>query len=577
MEGIDGAEESEEHAGRSGVRSLDGATATLVLVTVAGIAVRIGLWWQDRAFWRDELALIQSLDSYSAAQLVGRLSDAQSAPPLWLLLVRAVTLVAGDGERAYRLVALSAGCATVVVVAFLSAQLVRRRWAAVIPVVLLSTISELVFYTAQTKQYTADTLTVSWLLLLAVRLLRTDVTGDGRGDRRTRFAFFLSLAVLPWVSHGFMLSAPLVAGWVVLCRIRPPRASSVGPTPHRVRIRRGSSTLGLLAGLALPAVSVLAAALHARHLTSQVSDFASYWTDFFGPRGEPLLRWVDWHGFVFRDLAVRELGFATWWGLLLVVAGLVVAVRRQPATGIVLVLPLLTAYAVGVLGMYPFGRRLVLFCVPGLLCYLGVLVDAFAGGVSAAGVGSAVRRRASAVATGVGAVVVLVTCWTTPSRLMHDLNYLYGIDDYRTALAFVATKWQDGDVLVVGNGDRPAVRVYGPRLGLPPEKGLRAIPPDSQATRARCAMPAQITSARRVWLVSGDVVPIYADQPSRYTLIAPLLPRFRSVWHQDRGLVTVQAVMPGSTPNARPARCLDYAPVGPAGDPERPATTLPAS
>lgn len=500
---------------------------------------------------------MQSLDAFPASRLAGPLADAQSAPPLWLLAVRAVTTVAGDGERAYRLVALVCGCATLVVLAMLAAALVRHRWAAVVPVLAFATISQLVFYTAQTKQYTADTLSVSWLLLAGVRLLSEgDDDGDGRAARRWEPAWYVCLVVLPWCSHAFMLCAPVVAGWVSL-----------------VRYRRGERRLRTLtAGLALPAVSVLAAALLARHLTGQVSDFATYWAGFFGPRGADLAGWLDWHRFVFTDLALRELGFRAWWGWLPVLAGFAVALRRRADIAVLPALPLHAGYVAGVLGIYPFGARLVLFCVPGLLCYLALLIDGLVDGVA----GALRRRPVGAVAGGVAGLLVLATCWTTPARLGHDLNYLYGVDDYRTAFALVASKWQPGDVLVVGNGDRAAARVYGPRFHLPATGLLRAIRTPDERPRARCPMPREVTTANRVWLLTGDVVPVYAGPPSRYAIVAPMLDRYHVGWQQVRGRVTVQAVVHGRASNARPARCLDYAPVGPPGSPELPPR-LPAS
>lgn len=565
------------------VARLDPATAALVLLVTAGIAVRVGLWWQDRAFWRDELALVQSLDAYSVGELLGPLSDAQSAPPGWLLLVRATTLVLGDGERAYRLVALVSGCAALAVVAVLACRLVWHRWAALVPVLLLATLSQLVFYTAQTKQYASDVLLVAGLLLLGAGLLRDPrdaadrgadqetevVQRDGSvhptdGDRtraRTELMWYLALAILPWFSHAAMLTAPFVGGWVAVVQVW----------------RREAGVARLAARLALPAASVLGAALHAQHLTGQVSDFATYWAGFMGPSDADLRRWLDWHGFVFTDFARHGLGFPTTWGWVLVVVGFAIALRRRATTAILLVLPLFAAYTVGVLGVYPFGRRLVLFCVPGLLVLLGVLVDAVMARVAQ------VARRwttppplAAGVAGVTAAAVVAAVCFTSPARLAHDLEYLYGIDDYRTALTFVARKWQEGDVLLVGGGDRAAVRVYGPRLGLPADRAFRALPSSDPTERERCPLPGVLASAPRIWLVSGDVVPVYQEVPSRYALVAPLLPRFHVVWHQVRGRVTVQAVMPGASSERRPARCLVYAPVGVPGDPAYPPA-LPAS
>ncbi|MGH3488718.1 MAG: hypothetical protein ACRDP8_12505 [Actinopolymorphaceae bacterium] len=543
----------------------------------AGIAVRLALWWQDRAFWRDELGLVQSLDVYPVRALLGRLADTQAAPPLWLLAVRAVTTVAGDGERTYRLVTLGSGCAVLALVALLGVRLVRYRWAAVVPLVLLATISELVFYTVQTKQYATDALAVTWLVLLGVLLLARGNRPDGQAGgalRRTDLWWYASLAVLPWLSHGFMLAAPLVAGWVTLVRIG----------------RRELTVRHAAVWLAAPAVSVLAAALYARHLTSLAPDFHAYWAAFLGPSGHADLGggvtgWWGWHRFVFGELAVRELGFPAAWAAGLLVVGLVVAFRRHAAIAVLLVLPLVAAYTAGVLGLYPFGRRLVLFCVPSLLLCLGILVDAVAGWAVRVVRGwtldrparndSRVRndgpglgdRLVAGFAGTTTAACVLAACWTPPTRLAHDLTYLYGVDDYRGALAFVAGKWKPGDVLLVGNGDRAAVRVYAPRLHLPLNQAYRAVPTDETTPRTACPLPRPLATARRIWLVTGDVVPVYAGASSRYALVSPLLSRFRVVWFEDKGLVTVQAVKPGETPDARPTRCLDYAPVGPAGAP----------
>ena len=542
----------------------------LALAVSAGVAVRLALWWQDRAFWRDELALVQSLDAYPTGRLLGPLADAQSAPPLWLLLVRAVSLVAGDGERAYRLVSLGCGCATLVAMALVSARMMRHRWAAVVPLVLVATISDLVFYTAQTKPYTTDTLAVTWLLLLSILLLRGDrggrAGGGGReGGRRVELAWYASLMLLPWLSYGAMLTAPFAAGWVAV-----------------VQLRRGTHTVGWLASrLTGPAVSVAGAALLAHSVTSQVDDFTAYWAAFLGPVGRAG-GWWSWTGFVARDLALHELGFPLWWAaLLLVVAGLVVAVRRQPATGVVLALPVVATYTAGVLGVYPFGRRLAEYCVPGMLVYLGVLVDAGAGwlGSRVARVGahrpSDPRTSGFVVLVGVAAsALVLTVGWTRPLRLAHDLHYLYGVDDYRGALAYVAANWRAGDVLVVGQGDRVAVRVYAPRLHLDLRRAYQAVPSLDTTARRRCALPAELSTARRTWVVTDDVVPLYPGRASRSAIVAPLLPEFRPLWHRDRGLVTVQLLERGQTPNAPAARCLGYASVGRAGDPKVPPTLL---
>lgn len=550
---------------------VDPASAAVTVLVVAGIAVRVGFWWQGRSFWRDELALVQSLDAYSTIQLLGPLSDAQSAPPMWLWAERAVTTVLGDGERAYRLLPMLAGCLALVLLARLALRLIRRRPLAVVPVAIAATIPEVVFYGAQTKQYTTDVALVCLLLLASLRLLSTP-----EPRRRPLLAWYALLVVAPWFSHGFMLCAPLIAAWVSL-----------------VLVRRGTLSLPRAAlGLVVPAASVGAAGLLARHLTSQVSSFTSYWADYLGPKTLDPQRWLDWHQFVVSDLLVRELGGQVWWlAGLLAVAGIAVSVRRARAIAVLIALPLATAYLASVVGVYPFGRRLAMYCLPSLLLWFGLAADGAAGAAGLLATRSRrwlVDRFASApparsaarfgrITGGLVVVVLLaVAAWCPPPRLVSELRYQYGVDDYRTAFAHIGRHLRAGDVIITGNGDRAAARVYAPRFDIPTESVLRAFPVSDTDRRSDCPLPRRVAEADRVWLVNDDQVPVYAGVSSRYALVAPLTGEFRQIYQHVRGMVTVQLLLRGTDADPQATRCLQYAPLGPAGSAKYP-DALPAS
>ena len=542
----------------------------LWLAVAAACAIRLEYWWRDKAFWRDELALIQSLDSYPLGRLLtGPLADSQSAPPGWLLLERLVTLVFADGERAYRLLPVLAGCGAVALTAVLALRFVRRPLAAVVPVLAIATISQVVFYTAQTKQYSMDMLLVTGLLVLAVRMVRRPP------GRRVELLVYGGVALGAWFSHGLMLTAPVVLGWIAL-----------------VSWRKGYRTLPqLVARLVAPAVSVLLAALWARHLTSLVADFQTYWSGFMRPGRDEL---IGWHLFLARDFVVRNLGMPVVWAGGFVLLGLAIAGWRRwsRTSAVLLVLPLVPAYLAALARIYPFGQRLVLYCVPALLVGLAVLVDWVAGLVRTAlsgrvGDGSSRPARVARIAgpvagpvAGIVAGAVLVVGigtigWTTPGKLQNDLRFLFGADDYRVALRLVESKWKPGDVLVSGHADRVAVRVYGERLGLPNEAMFYATPSLDPETREperggpdrSCPLPRKITAAPRVWLVSGDLTTVYEGELSRNALKLPMIDRYRQVWFEDKGLVSMQVMMPG--PNEEPPEappCLDYTPTGPVPD-----------
>src|SRR5579871_4701248 len=87
-----------------------------------GLVLRLFHYARNPSVWHDEAALILNVLGKGFGDLLGPLAYHEAAPPLFLWLERAVSLMLGDNIYSLRLVPLVASCASVV----LFADLVRR-------------------------------------------------------------------------------------------------------------------------------------------------------------------------------------------------------------------------------------------------------------------------------------------------------------------------------------------------------------------------------------------------------------------------------------------------------------------
>ena len=172
--------------------------ALLAAALLAGALLRIDLWW-TKGFWIDSCALQAGLRTHSFREIMsGPLGFGQSAPVGFCLLEKAVGELSGWSPRALTLPVLLAGLATLALVPLAVARAGAPRFAA--PAALLVAVSaQLVYYSAEFKQYGIDAFFAALSLLAAVEL------GAGRRPRALLAAVFV---LGPLFSHTqfFILS-----------------------------------------------------------------------------------------------------------------------------------------------------------------------------------------------------------------------------------------------------------------------------------------------------------------------------------------------------------------------------------
>src|SRR5207248_11360339 len=80
-------------------------------VLALGLGLRLYHFLRDPSLWHDEAALVLNVLDKGFLDLLGPLSFAEAAPPLFLWIEKAAALFLGDGAYALRLFPLLASCA----------------------------------------------------------------------------------------------------------------------------------------------------------------------------------------------------------------------------------------------------------------------------------------------------------------------------------------------------------------------------------------------------------------------------------------------------------------------------------
>jgi len=438
------------------------------LVALAGLALRVEQYLHGRSLWFDEALLALNVIHRPLRRLLAEpLAYQQGAPPGFLTAQRLVVVLFGGSERTLRLVPFLGGCLALVVFARLAHRVLSRP-AALLATTLAAFSPFLVYYTAESKQYSTDVLFTVVILDLAVALLL----------RRPRPLHACALGMAGAVGVVCSHSAALVAGG----------ASLVLLTVYLAR--RDWRAVGWVAAGSSIWLATFTAEyfLLLRGLATNRALLA-YWRAGFAPRPLAPGSLLAWLG----TASLRVLGNSLGLSLLGVaaatcLAGVLAVGRRRVALAALLLAPLLLVVAAAVARKYPLDGRLTLFLVPMVLLLLAASVDVLAGATGG-------WVRVGALAAGLLVAVVAVQ---PVSRTLRAFPHPIDVTETLPLLEAVRAQWEPGDRIAVETSAEPAYRYYAARLGLdaaPVVVVLRARP---------CGGPPvapQLVTARRVWFV----------------------------------------------------------------------------
>lgn len=418
-------------------RVSQGMAAALVFVTLSGAALRLWQYAADTSLWVDELALVRGILAADFRQLLTTpLLHNQVAPKGFLLAEKLAASAFGPSGYALRLFPLVCSLVALAVFVRLSARMLGGAgpfaasllFAAAVPLVASG---------ALVKQYSTDVCVAVLLWQLAYGLSTRTVTP-------ARAALFGSLLV--WFSNpGALMTASLGASLLMW----------PGPAPAEGgRRRRLVPVLACWCASSLAAVAATFATT-----TDATRDYMHwFWSWGFAPLSPSEFLRTLWP--LARVSAVFGPG-QTFAGMsypapalyaALAGAGLVALWFRDKSKAALLATPLLFTLGAAVLRQYPFGDRLILFLVPGLLLSVAAAVEE--------------ARRflwPRSRALGAAAVALLLLPTLYPLAVARPPYYTEPI---KPVLSYVGARRQPGDAVYVYYGAALAVTFYASQYGL---------------------------------------------------------------------------------------------------------------
>jgi hypothetical protein len=444
--------------------------ADLALVALAfGAAIRTWQWAVGRPLWLDEELIAMNLRGRGFAALAGPLENLQSAPLGWLWAQRTMVELFGTSERVLRFVPLLFGLATLVV-----AWLVGRRWLGPVGafslVGLCAVNDALVRYSGQVKHYSAD----SFFVLLLVGLAGW-VVEDPRSLRRVTL-WWLAAAAGAWMSMGAILTTPGLAA-VILGTVW-------------WRGRWADAARAVLPGLVWLAAFAAHYLLALRYTTTGNAYMTRFWAGLgYPPRGSGPTRLVHWlldrpqvlaANPLHLDAGIANPGLATaaaalFW--LLALAGVLVAAVRRLPWGLLVLAPVASGFALGVLRMVPLVNRLALWFVPALFLAVAVALEAAARAARRLPALWRERRTLRLVPAGAAAASLLTLAFLVPYGASAAIAATeVPTTDDRAAVRWMQAHHRPGDLtLVVGSASR-ALQWYDPDQRLQPAAMVTSKP-----------------------------------------------------------------------------------------------------
>jgi len=317
------------------------AEQAMALIVVCGFAVRLVQALLLPSVWHDEAVVLLSAIHLSFGQLFGPLIHHEAAPPLFMVIERAVYLTLGDSVFAFRLLPLLASCLSVLLMVNISWKLLPR-WGAVIAVGLFSFSDRLIAHGVEAKPYALD-------VLIATATIAFFLHAESWTLRRRCLTVLPVFPVMLWLSFPACF---VLGGWFL------------SQTPALLRSRSHGDWLSALALAGVVAVSFIV--LVTGPIAAQRdASMESCWTGGFPDWSRP---WMVPIWSVISTLNI--LGYCIspqgWELMPLAIVGTIV-LRRSARPGLLTVLlaPLVLVYIAALLNKYPYcGQRVMVFMMP---------------------------------------------------------------------------------------------------------------------------------------------------------------------------------------------------------------------
>ena len=179
----------------------ESAVAWLVLAVIISAGIFIRAAAVGEPMWLDECHTAWAVDSDSPAIVASRAADGNQ-PPLYLLLVWAVTNVFGLTEFSLRLISLVAGSAMMIIASFWARSLTNRWSAAILAAGLIAFDGQFIFYATEARCYALVQLIGLIQAIFFWRVLASEL--DRESDAKQSAAVYVGLLIWALLSIAIL-------------------------------------------------------------------------------------------------------------------------------------------------------------------------------------------------------------------------------------------------------------------------------------------------------------------------------------------------------------------------------------
>lgn len=418
----------------------------IAALLAAGLLLRLRQYFSGRSLWLDEAMLALNIVQRDFLGLLKPLDYDQGAPLGFLLAQKLVASLFSDGELSLRLLPLLAGIAALLLYPLLLGRFLKPA-GLLTALALFAANPGLVYYSSELKQYNVDVLAAMLVALCLPQMQNGPLTKMDDGEKpgfspSSISRLILIGCVLPWFSHPaiFMLAG---LGLTLLWQARH----------HRQNLAWYGLVIALwLLSFALLMTLSLGGLMSNRYLLD-------YWGEFFMPLSADLHAWLAGKiPSLFSSTNLVNLIIPGWLGLLLAALGAIQLFQKDRHWLGVLLLPLFFTLAASALRIYPFGERMLLFCLPLVIALLAAGLERFSAWVNAMPWGLGTERAVALILAG---ILCFGPTQTSLKRLIEPVVR----ENMHPALSTLRAKYRPNDPIYVYYGAVPAFLYYAPRYG----------------------------------------------------------------------------------------------------------------
>jgi hypothetical protein len=457
--------------------STENIAATLVIIF--GVLLRLRQLTLNLSLWLDEAMLALNIVNRSFGGLTQPLDSDQGAPLGFLWTVKAFELVLGNREFSLRLFTFLMGCLSLVILWLVAKRLVKPI-GGIFALLIFASSRYLVSYGVQVKQYAVDAAVTLLLYLLGLWLI---------GKTSTKKDYFL-LAVLGGLSIWMSHPAVFTLGGIGLTLI---------VSAALKKDWKGALSYGLAS--AFWALNFGALYLIQYRALGANSYLTGFWAEYFMPFSISAPAWAfDRLGGLFYNPGGMSVDVPSALIMILFIAGAISLFQRDQRWVWMFLLSLVFTLAASSLSKYPFGGRMGMFAIPGLLICTGEGIEL----VRKLFTWLLSNRSTSTWRPTLG---FLVTILLAGYLAFEPLTFAVETalkpkmaENIGPTMSFLKSNYREGDVIYLYHWAIPAFRYYAPKYGLDNAKVISGS--DFHAnTENYCAEVKQLNSNKRAWLL----------------------------------------------------------------------------